>query len=321
MASPSASGYVLRPEFNVPFREFANYMQNMGMIAADVLKPLMVRKPSGEYNSITKEEWFKPVKTLVTPGSAFHRSKTRFSQSTYTTQHHGHEEPIAWEDVSVWGGEAADHYALAQDRINGILSRELEAEAIAALDATGTFSNSAASAAWNVASTGVLVDANVAVSAVRLACGAPPNLMVLPWSRYRGLLANTQILAQLNTFGISDPSVTPTTQNVQKLAQIFGVDRVVVSGLVVNSANEGQSVSLASSWTDTHIGFYRVAQTNDFREPCVGRMFVYNGDGASDQVVFDSYDEPQTRSTVLRGRTWYGTKILDADCGYILTGA
>lgn len=321
MASPAAAGYTLRPEFNVSFREYAGFMQNMGMVGLEILKPIVVKKPSGSYNLISKEEWFKPVKTLVAPGSAFHRSKPAFTQATFSTTHHGHEEPIAWEEAAVWGGEVGDFYALAQDRINGILARELEQSLITLLDNTTTFADSAASAAWTTASTDVLLDTDVAVNAFRLANGAPPNVMVVDYSRYRGLLHNTKILAQLNGFGIKDPSMTPTMMNVEKLAQIFGVDRFVVAGMVVNSANEGQDVNLASAWTSTHVGFFRAPMSNDFREPCTGRTFVYNGDGAGEQVVFDSYDEPQTRSTVLRGRTWYGGEIIDADQGYILTGA
>jgi hypothetical protein len=63
----------------------------------------------------------------------------------------------------------------------------------------------------------------------------------------------------------------------------------------------------------------RIATSNDFREPCIGRTFHWSADGSSIGGTVESYREEQTRSDIIRVRHEVAEVTLYAEAGHLLS--
>jgi hypothetical protein len=64
----------------------------------------------------------------------------------------------------------------------------------------------------------------------------------------------------------------------------------------------------------------KVAKTNDVREVCIGRTFHWTKDGSSIGGTVEQYREEKVRGDVFRCRHQTGEKVINKECGHLLTG-
>ncbi len=105
------------------------------------------------------------------------------------------------------------------------------------------------------------------------------------------------------------------------IASAFDVENVLVSGTAKNSAKEGQTATIASTWTDSKVLVARIATTNDLKEPCLGRTFHWAEDGSQPLGMIESYRDETVRSDIIRVRHEVAEKVIYPAAGYIITGA
>ncbi len=96
------------------------------------------------------------------------------------------------------------------------------------------------------------------------------------------------------------------------------MDNILVAGGTKNTANEGQSASLSEIWDDEYCWIGRVATTADFREPCIGRIFHWAGDGSQEEGLVESYRDETVRSDIVRVRHDVDEVVLHTACGGLL---
>lgn len=311
----------LRPELGASLMEWDNEAAERGMVASLLMRPKAVPVQNGYVGVVSLEEMMKDsVVTDRASNGGYSRSDTKFTNFSFSTAEYGHEEVVSDRDARLYS-MYLDAEIAAASRIRGILMRRLEKEVLDALGSTSTFANAGAGAVWTAAGTDVLTDVRTNMLAVRDACGMEPDTLVIGMKVFRALLQNTAIIERMKYWGGDDPKVGSMRANSGLLARALGIDRVVVAGMMRNSAEEGQSASLASIWDETKAGFYVTAKTDDIKEPCIGRNFIWTQDGANPDgsVLFESYREERERGNVIRGRHESGVKVFYAECGRILT--
>lgn len=316
----------LRPELGASLQQFDVVAALGGMVGLQILKPKSVPVQNGYIGLRTLEELMKDdVVTDRAPGAEYGRSGQRVTNFSFATKEYGHEEVVDDRESKLYQSYLEADIAAAQ-RIQGILMRRLEKEICDLLtDTSSTFTGAltdASAAVWTTDSTDIIQEVEEAMLDFRTNSGLLPNVMVVGYDRYRAMMRNTDIVDRLKYWGGNDPNVGAMLANTDLLAKAVGIDKIVVAGMVRNSAIEGQSRSLAQIWDGTKVGFYRVAMTDDIKEPCVGRTFVWTEDGANPDgsVVFESYRSEERRGRVIRGRHESQAKIAYDKLGFVLTG-
>jgi hypothetical protein len=102
------------------------------------------------------------------------------------------------------------------------------------------------------------------------------------------------------------------------LAQVFDIPKIVIAGSTENTANMGQPGVFGQIWDESKVFIGRTASSNDFREPCIGRTFHWNGDGSQIAGTVESYRDETVRADIIRVRHQVDEKLLYEEAGFIL---
>lgn len=315
----------LRPELGASLMQFDVVAAQGGMVGLQIAKPKSVPIQNGYIGMRTLAELMQD--DLVTdraPGAAYGRSGQKFTNFTFATKEFGHEEVIDDREAKLYQTYLEADMAAAQ-RIQGVLMRRLEAEAAAALqDTSSTFTGAmtdASGAVWTTDSTDIPQEVEEAMLDFRDNSGMLPNTLVVGYPVWRAMMRNAKIIDRIKYSGLDDPKIGALLSGTQVMARALGIDRILVAGMMKNSSIYGTAPVLANIWDNTKAGFYRVAETDDIKEPCVARTFIWTEDGANadGSVVFESYRSDERRGRVVRGRQESQVKVIYDKLGFILT--
>jgi hypothetical protein len=322
MAAPSAALVTLRPDLAASFEQFDLAMSWNGFIGSKVLPMVDVLSQAGNFGIIPIEQLLQARTTARAPGAAYPRALFTFKPSTYACKENGFEEPIDDREVAMYQNYlAAEQYAALRAR-DAVL-RNYETRVINLLTDTSVFTGaltSAVAVSWKtVASSTPTVDIITAVKAVYANSGIKPNTVVMGWSAWQNFRQSADTVNRIKYWGGNDPSTKGITTQVA--ANLFDVEDVIVAGAQKNNANEGASASLTQLWNDDRIQVCRVARTNDFKEPAIGRSFHWGADGSTPTGTVESYRDERVRGNVIRVRMDTDEQVIYKQLGYLLTGA
>jgi hypothetical protein len=258
--------------------------------------------------------------------------------STFACKEAGFEEAMDAQDIEALGGVAQAEMVATAKAVQTLL-RAKDNVLSTLLMTTGTFGsgyNTAGAAAWDNASGKPIDDIVKASEQVRKRIGRRPNKVLFSGGAYSKLLQNAQVQSQVKAvMGYTDKMggisalITPAT-----LAAAFGLEEVIIGEDVKNTADEGLTETLASTWSDTNaLVFYAPkAGMTDLVSPGLGRTFVWdpglksNADGVSVQtndtlrgMQVEVYDTT-SKLHVVRPTQYLDILLLNKDAGHLITG-
>jgi hypothetical protein len=156
---------------------------------------------------------------------------------------------------------------------------------------------------------------------VRKRTGYWPNAMTINKIQFFHLLNSPEIRDRIKY------TVTPTPDLVSAmLKELFQLQYIFIAGGVTNSANAAQDRSIADIWDTTTCAIFRCAETDDPREPSIGRTFQWSGYGAAPgsteaiSVLVDQWRDEGNERTVFRGKSDRQIKTLYPEMVQLLTG-
>ena len=88
----------------------------------------------------------------------------------------------------------------------------------------------------------------------------------------------------------------------------------MVAAAIYNSADEGQSASLAAIIDDDALLLY-TTPTPSLLQPTAGYTLAWPTAGADGMI--DQYEEPETKSVIVRNNECWVQKQVAADAGYL----
>ena len=258
--------------------------------------------------------------------------------STFVCREAGFEEALDAQDIEALGGHAQAE-SIATAKAVQTLLRAKDNVLATLLMTTGTFGagyNTAAAAAWDNAGGKPIDDVVKASEQVRKRIGRRPNKLLISGGAYSKLLYNAQIQTQARAImGYTDKSagisalISPMT-----LAAIFGLEQVIIGEDVKNTADEGQTEVLTSTWDDTKalVFFASRPGLTDLVSPGLGRTFVWDeGLKANSSAVsvsvndtlrgmqVETYDSTD-KLHVVRPVQSLDMLLLNKDAGHLVTG-
>jgi len=321
MPSPSAALTSLRPELGT-FAEFDLAMDRQGFIGTRVLPILNVGTPSGTFGKIPIEQLIKARDTARASGAGYSRGNWTFTKDSYLTEEQGAEEVVDDRESTIYSNYFQAEQISTQRAVDAILrNQELRFAALIGNTSTwtGTPLTTSIGTPWaTVATATPIEDVEAAVRKVRENSGMLPNAMIISWVTYRNLRMSDQILDRIQTQNFQD--VRAGMIGASHLSAVFDIPQIIVAGGIKDSEPEGDAFTQASIWNDDYCMICRIAETDDIREPCIGRTFHYAEDGSTPLGTIESYREEARRGDVIRVRHEVGEKVMYAEMGHLLTG-
>lgn len=319
MPSPSTSLATLRPDISGSFTEF-DVEQNINGFVWDKLMPAFpVAQASGNFGIIPVEQLLASRDTKRAPGSGYARGKFTFKPGTFATVENGAEEPIDDNEAAMYR-DYFDAEVVSALRARWAVLSNAEKRVLDQLLDTSVFSNAAAAVNWDTPATAKPIDdVEAAVTAIYDASGIWPDTIGLSRKTFRLLRNCDQIIERIASSGAGSPTkATDITEAM--LSAVFDLPKLVVAGSTQNTAGEGQDAVLSQMWDQSKVFVGKTSDSNDFREPCVGRTFHWDADGGQIAGTVETYRDETVRADIARVRHQTDEKVLYPEAGYVITG-
>lgn len=321
MPQPSSALATLRPDLASSFEAFDLAAEKQGFIARKVFPTVDVASQSGTFGRIPLDQLLQQRETRRSPGSGYSRGNFTFTPGTYACEEHGAEEPVDDREAKMYA-EYFDAETIAAARAYNAVLRNAEARVAATVFNTTTWTGAAlttsVATSWaTIATATPLTNVEAAVQRVYDNSGLWPNALVINRRVFRNLRNTAQVIDRIASSGAGDRTLASDI-TTQQLAQAFDLDYIIVAGGSQNTAIEGQPAAVGQIWGNGFAMVCRVATTNDFREPCIGRTFHWSADGSGIDGAFESYRDEVVRANVIRVRHDVDEVMLYAQAGHLL---
>lgn len=323
MATPATA--VNRWEYGVSFSEFDLEMNHRGFIGPRVLRPRGTAQQSASYGKIKIEQLLRQRSTKRAGRGSYGRDNWEFDQLSFATEEYGWEAVMDDRELRIYR-DILDQESISRLRAIDAVCQEYERDVAAAVFNTSVWTGAALTTAvatpWSTWATATPIkDLNAAIDKVRVG-GVRPNALILNDPLYRDLINCAEVLDRIRYAQVASREVV-----VAALSGLLNLKQVIVGDSLKNTANEAAAASISDIW-GRYAMVARVAETEDPREVCIGRTFMFeaeNSPGAAGTedalaVIVEEYREESSRGSVFRARNDRDIQILYPQAGHLLTG-
>ncbi|MGA2032847.1 MAG: hypothetical protein ABSG68_11355 [Thermoguttaceae bacterium] len=322
----SSSLATLRPDITPGLEEFDLLADIEGFSTTEVLPVFDAPEKAGTFGQIPLEQLLERRDTARTPTGGFNRGNWEFVPHSFACTTHGLEEPIDDEEQTMYRNYFDLEMVSARRAQHGLL-HDMEYRGAAKVFNTTTWTGAALTAAvsiaWTLANAATAVplsDVAAAIQSMWLNSGLWANAVVMSRLRFHALRQCEQVIERIGVLaGGAGQKVLPSKITRELMAQAFDVDKVIVAGSPKNTANVGEAKSLASIWSADMCMVCRVAVTNDYREPCIGRTLHWGEAGSTIGGTVETYRDETIKSDIVRCSNCTDEHILLPQAGFLLT--
>ena len=285
-----------------------------GFIADMISHNVRVNKQSDIYMEFDRGRKLRRQDTQRTPGTRAHRVEQDVGSATYYCRNYALSYPVTIEDKA--NADPMYLQGLYNARAELLIDDlKIDKEARVALQINNTSnvgSSAAVNSAWNGAGD-PLGDLNTAIDNVKYANGVSPNEIIFGPRAWDSFRRDSTVRNLINGVDHGGGYV-----NESQVRNLLNIDKILVAGAFINSADEGQSESIQTMWNDNVAVIYNPARPNKER-PAFSYEFRWVGNGLVDWTVErHPFDKREKSEEVEVG--YYGAeKITGASYGFLLT--
>lgn len=207
--------------------------------------------------------------------------------------------------------------------LNQQLLIKMETRYASAFFGTGIWTtNPTVSVTWDDPSSSPVADIINNKRTVAQLAGASyiPNVLALGYKCFDDLCQHPDILDRIKySAGPGNPAIA----NEQTLAQVFGVDRIVVCRAIANTGPEAGTASYGAIVASRSALLCYAAPSPGMRTPSAGYTFMWTAapDGSSFGPAIKRWRDYKNESDVLEANVWYQPKVISADLGVFFNNA
>lgn len=319
MPAPSTLLTSLRPDISGSLEEFDLAANRNGFVGHLILPTFSVALVSSTFGVIPVEQLLKHPETNRNVRGGFNRGEWKFGEDSYTTKENGWEERVDKEEAKIYANFFDAELVSGQVCLDVVLRAAEQRKINKVLDSavfTGA-KTSAAGTKWNNSAATPVADVRAARDALWARCGLWADTLAISEHTFQDLQANDEIKDEIQASGAGSPTKAADVTK-EMIARCFNLAELIVAGGTLNSANQGQAAAFGSMWPREKALLFRKARTNNIREPALGRTFTWKEMG-DDMPMFESYDESQTDSRIIRYRHRVDEKLVMSDLGHVIT--
>lgn len=286
--------------------KFANEYTNSEFIGDQIFPIIKVNGETGTYYTYTSKESFLYPPTRRAPGAGYARMDLNPASSTYTCQEEG-QEIIVDRRLQQNSLEPMGLLRRATETAMNVIMLKREKNVMDAITNTTTFASYtetlSGSDQWSDDSSEPIDKINSWANTIRGNCGRWPNKMVISWATWLKLKEHPVVVDRVKI--TNDKVVTP-----QLLANLLDIENIYIVSALYNSAEEGQTISLADVM-GKHCFLGYITPSPSIITPSVGYILQSQGPMA------ETYYSDELRSDVARALVIETQEIVAADCGYL----
>lgn len=312
------TGATVRADLNSVLEEAS--MADSGFIGDILMPPFGVDAKSGTYLKIKKSsgELLKPGSTRRERGGSYGQVKRAWETDTYDTVDRGLEEALDDCDVK----DAARFFSMeatAAKLVQRAVKLDHEIRVKDEIMSTTNFGSAASPTAdyteANLATIDFPKDIMTAIEVVADNAEEPDTIVLTPnlYNRIRRAAKTVSFLTGQNM-----PAANITPNAIQQAFAANGIKRVLIGRARYDSSvkKSTQTYTAAKIWPDTYIWVGKVG-SGDFQNGGAGRTLVWNKEGGL--YVTETYRNEAIRSDIVRVRQHTSEKVIDANCGTLIT--
>lgn len=291
------------------------FIQNQNnFIAGQVFRSLPVEKQSDKYFIYTKGDWFRDEATTRAPATESSGSGYTLSTATYYCPVYAMHKDV--DDQTRMNSDsplAPDRDATEFVTQRMLLRKEIQwtddffTTSVWTTDKTGGTDFTK----WSsYASSDPIEDVEAGKATILASTGMMPNTLVLGYDAYRQLRNHPDIIDRIKY-------TSSNTVDTDTIARLLGLERVLVSRAVKNTAAEGATVSMTTVAGKNALLCY-VAPSAGVLTPTAGYSFEWRGvsDGMGQNVGISRFRMPELRADRIESQMAWDNKVISADLGY-----
>ncbi len=294
--------------------------------AARVFPILPVMKQSDIFRTYNIADFYRDDLKPRAPGTESHGSGYNVGEDSYICRRFDLHEDIA--DESRANADSVFNLDANATRIltnKALIRREAafaesyltagkwatELTGVAATPTTNQFIN------WSDDSSDPIADVETAKLRAILLTGKRLNKMTMTYDVHSALKTNPSVIDRIKySGGISND--TPVVVNDAALAQVFGVDEIIVSSAIKNTAAEGEAMAGAFIATNKVLLSYAPAVASLF-DMSAGYIFSWSGLlGSADGMRVKKFRMENLESDRVEIQTAWDMKLVSNGCGALL---
>jgi len=344
MAAPNTA--ITRLDLSLTYLEF-NLLANLKrFIGLHVLPPLAVEQEASDFARVSIASLLTKIEeTVRAPRSKYNEDSWEWGKDSYAVEEHGVVEAVDDATVERYGDVVRVEQISTMRAINRLLQR-LEFDIAAAVFNTTTWTGAALTTAvsvpWTtVATANPIADIDAARDKVAAACGEDPNTLVLTRKAFTAMIRTTrledllkydasQVLLAVQSGNTNSGIVLDVMSGLKSLLQL---DQILVGRGYKNTADKGQTATLARVWDDTMAMVCVVHDDGidgDLENPMpqIGRTIFSSknnepipgsDEGGLGSIIMDEYRDESIRGSKLRPRNKRQVKVIHPEAGHLLT--
>lgn len=296
-----------------PLTQISIMYRNSEFIGPMVLPRVQVSKRSDKYFTFGQSAWIRNDAGVRAPGAAASRTGYTVSTGNYSVETYSIEHQVPDELR-----QNADS-PLAPDRegvmfCSDVLSLKLEKDVATEINTTANWTTTATlsgTSQWSdFSNSDPISDCMTAIRTVQLQIGRRPNTMVMGYQVYEKISQHPDFLDRVKYTGTQE---RPAVVSTRMVAELLGLETVLVGSAIEDSAIEGATASIAFVW-GKHAWIGYVPPAAALNTPSAGYVFTMGR-------MVDRYREEGTKSDVLRAEEPWDVKVTAAGAGYRIISA
>lgn len=296
------------------------YLPDAGDFVADKVFPTVpVQKASDQYFSYDKRFWLTNGAKPRAVGAPAARSGYGITTASFACIRDAIAKPIP--DPIRRQADIADLDREAVMYVNSQLMIAKEVRWAAKYFVTGVWGTSnTPSILWDDSASDPVANIKTGKRTVKTNTGRVPNKLVLGYKTFDDLMEHPDIIDRIK-YGQTPGA--PAVASEQALAQIFGLDEVIVCRAVQNTAAEDATASLSFIAGSRNALLVHVPSAPGLLTPSAGYTFTWaGGPGANNMgMAFRTYRDDVNESDIVEGEVWYDQKLVASDLGYAFINA
>ncbi len=297
------------------------FMQNAGDFLAGTVFPVVpVGKASDTYRTYDRSFWYRSDAQRRAPGTESAAGGYGIGTASYACLrdaiHKDVDDPTrANADEPLNLDREATEYVTSQ------LMLKAEVRWAAKYFTTGVWNaDTTPSVTWDDAASDPIRDIKTRARTMVSAVGGryQPNTLVLGAKVYDDLSQHPDIIDRVKyTAGNTNPAIV----NEQALAALFGVQRVLVSRAVENTAAEGRAGSYSFVAGQRNALLLHVAPSAGLYTPSAGYTFSWTGTGNGFGIAVKRWRVEEVESDRIEGNMWYDQQVVSSVLGEFFSNA
>lgn len=316
---------------NVPLTNLSVGYQNADYVADTLFPIVYVDKQSNSYITYDKSHWFRDEAQLRAPGTWAEESGWTTGSGTYFAQNYALAKSIPDElraNADSWARLDQDATYFVTDKLQ--MRREVAwatsyfKTGVWSTDRTGVASSPSASQFIKFSDYGASSPITVFRTygrTMREKILRRPNTLVIGEFFFDVIADHPDFIERIK--GAASPG-SPAVVNERLLAQVLGLERVVIASAMYTTTAEGvaeASVTYSNIFDDDALLLY-VPASPSLMTPAAGYTFIWSSamTGNAPQFIRRLRDD-RGRKDIIEGHTYYDQKLTAADAGLFLNDA